>query len=265
MAKKQPVKKVSSTMKNLLNFRLMEDHIEEGGAYIFFLRVHPPNMVILSKSERRAKAHKFQEALDGIDIPFDIFVMDKAEDLEHVKKYYQACRSKWPDYDFVFNAVLRKLDTIDGESASIQRAFYIVVRVRDRQRFDLFAQQFQNRLDFTLAKHEELETVMRNFLLREYVATPVYSVQREMARTRDGGQINIRLTRERQAQYEAGAANESLLRATGRGMQAAPTQAPAGPEKQSAGKEGVNSVRNNDESSESTGTGRTSGGLWPHR
>lgn len=219
-------KHISSTMKNLLKFHLMEDHIEEDGEFVFFLRVHPPNMAILSKAERRVNAHKLQEALDGIDLPFAIFVMDKAENLEHVKKHYRAGREKWPDFDFVFNGYLRKLDTIDGESASIQRAFYLVVRVRDRQRFDLFSQQFQNRLDCTLATRDELETIMRNFNLREYVPTPVYSVERELAKERPMEKLNIHLSHDRRKQYAATAATESLMQAVGHSTRAPSPQAP---------------------------------------
>lgn len=227
-AQKQAVKHVSSTMKKLFPFHLMEDHIEAEGKYVFFLRVHPPNMGILSKLERKANADKFQQALDGIDVPFSIFIMDKAENLEVNKKHYKACRSKWPDYDFVFNGYLQKLDSIDGESASVQRAFYLVVPVRDRQRFDLFAQQFQNRLDCTLAKRDELETIMRNFNLREYVTAPVYCMERELEKREPHENLSVYLSRERKKQYAATAANESLMQAVGQSRAASPQDADAG-------------------------------------
>lgn len=214
MAKKKGVPSVSSTIKNLLSFQFAEDHVQDGEEHIFFLRIHSPNMDILSQSEQTTHVHKLQAILDSVDIAFDIFAMDKAESLDAVKKYYEACLAARQEFAFVFNDAIRKLDAIDTNSASVQRAFYLAVHVRDRQRYELFAQQVRGKLDYSLARGGELEVIMRNYLLHEYVPTPVYSLEREFAarqQTSGNGDIHVRFSKKERQKYAAMAANEQLL------------------------------------------------------
>lgn len=264
MAKKAP--KVSSTIKTLLHFEFANDHIMDGDDQVFFLRIHPRNTAILSNSEKVAETRKLKSILDGVDIPFDIFVMDKAESLDVVKTYYEACRRSRQEFAFAFNDYIKKLETMDTDSASIQRAFYLVVRVRDRQRYELFAQQVRGKLDFSLAKRDELEVLMRNYLLHEYVPTPVYSLDRELAnrnhQTAAGPRVH--LTQEQQERYAAMSANESILAAAGSSI-TEDMQAKAAASKEPTEKEGGTIVRKESAepvASERTGSGGA-GGLWP--
>lgn len=271
MAKKKAAPKVSSTIKALFPYKFAEDHINDGLDQVFFLRIHPRNTVILSYSEKVEETRKLKGILDSVDIPFDIFVMDKAESLDAVKAYYEGCRKSRQEYVFAFNDYIKKLETMNADSASIQRAFYLVVRVRDRQRYELFAQQVRGKLDFSLAKRDELEVLMRNYLLHEYVPMPVYSLDRELEKQKRQGTAGqrVHLTQEQQDRYTAMAANESILTAVGSSisedMQNQAAAAGSATEQTKEGETIVQLVQNENQKREpdgGNGSGRT-GGLWP--
>lgn len=165
---------LNSGLKEFFSFTINPDCIEWRGDHIFFLRVHPKNMTILSYDEKLTEIKKFQNFLDSSGASFSIFVTDKTENLSEISDYYKKQLDLRPDYAFILEPVIRKISSIEQSSACVQRAFYIVFKARDRKEFDIFSKQLSGRLDFILAEKEELITVMRNFILREYTPFDLY-------------------------------------------------------------------------------------------
>lgn len=167
-------KKLPPDLRAALDFRIEDDFIEWGGRQIYFLRVRPKNMSILSYSEKLTEIKKLQHFLDASATEFSLFVTDKTENLEDISNFYKRQLKLRPEYAFIIEAVLKKISTVEQSSASIQRAFYIVFNAKDRRDFEIFEKQLSGRADFYLTEKEELIQIMRNFILREYTPFDLY-------------------------------------------------------------------------------------------
>lgn len=198
MSKAKAVKKIPNSMKQLLACKICDDHIEAGGKRYFFLRIKPKNMTILSYQEKEVEIKKFQAFLDSIDTEFSIFVMDKTENLDDIKHYYEMLVKSRPDYEFINGAVLEKLQSIESDSACVQRAFYIIMAAKERRDYDLFVKQLAGHINFSLVFKEELIVIMQNYQLHEYPNFSLYSFEneiekeyRKMLKTRGGPKVRI--------------------------------------------------------------------------
>ena len=157
-------------------FSIADDHMTAGiGAAardIYFFRLFPRNMSILSRDEKLQEHRKLQTILDSCgDSPEgmpSLFVMDKTENLDELKGYYESLLAQHPEYEFINREILRHLIGMEEESACVERAFYFILRVRDVARMDLFAEQLKGQIAFHIAQREEIVTLLRNYLLREF-------------------------------------------------------------------------------------------------
>lgn len=163
-----------NTMRSLLSFRVKEDYIEADGKMFFLFRIHPRNMTILSKEEKREEAKRFQHMLDALDMKFSVFAVDKTENLDEIKRYYESLVASRPDYAFINGEILNQLTSIEQTSACVQRAFYMIIKVKDHQEVDNFVSQMQGCFIFTQAKREEIIVVLRNHILREFTSFRLY-------------------------------------------------------------------------------------------
>lgn len=165
---------MTNTLKDFFNFQINSQYIEWNSKYVYFLRIRPKNMTILSYTEKLVELKKFQNFLDSSGASFSIFVTDKTENLDDISEYYKAQLNLRPEYAFVLEPIINKISSIEQSSACVQRAFYIVFKATDQKEFDIFAKQLSGRLDYILAEKEELVTVMRNYILREYTPFDLY-------------------------------------------------------------------------------------------
>jgi hypothetical protein len=167
-------KTLSSDIKDFFKFTINNDYIEWHGEQIYFLRIQPKNMTILSYSEKLDEIKKFQSFIDAAASKFSIFITDKTEDLSEISDYYKKQLALRPDYQFVIQPVINKISDIEETSACVQRAFYIVFKAHDRREFEIFSKQLSDNISCKTAEKEELILVMRNFILREYTPFNLY-------------------------------------------------------------------------------------------
>jgi|GEM_PF-6260112 hypothetical protein len=200
-------------LREYLTFRIYDDCIESRGRQIYFLRIHPKNMSILSFAEKLVEIRKFQTFLDADTSQFSIFVTDKTEDLNEISRYYKHQLELRPEYAFIIEPVINRISSIEQTSACIQRAFYIIVRTKDRREFETVEKQLYGKLDFSLTQKEELILVMRNYILREYTTFSLYVF--EDAVKKHFAELNQKIRRNRKVTvnpfHEAKEANRAAI------------------------------------------------------
>lgn len=164
----------------LLDFQIDVDSIRGKVGSFYFFRILPPNLSILNPSEKQEKIRGFLSLLNTNQLPMQIFVMDKSEDLSKNKKFWQ----KIPDrYAFISDVILDSISEIESTSSGIQRAYYIVIQPKEREQATLF-ESLLEQAGFRAyrAEREELVTVMLNFLQRFYVEIDLFTLEREVQR-----------------------------------------------------------------------------------
>lgn len=158
-----------------LEFTLCDDHLVTGAGLrqreIYFLRLEPKNMDILSPDERTGEYRLLQALLDT-DCPTPSFLsMDKTEGLDDVKQYYEELVQTIPAQERINGEILRRLTGLEAEGTGcVERAHYLILRVRSRADYDRFAQVAAGYIRFRLAARAELLMLLKNFLLRDYSA-----------------------------------------------------------------------------------------------
>lgn len=158
-----------------LEFELADDHLITGNGLrrreVYLLRLHPKNMDILSLQERLGEYTQLQSLLDA-DCPAPSFLsMDKTEGLDEIRDYYEELVRQYPGQEQINGGILRQLTGLETEENScVERAHYLILRVRDRSEYARFMQVASGYLHFQTAERAELLVVLKNFLLREYTA-----------------------------------------------------------------------------------------------
>lgn len=165
-------------MTVLMDFELCDDHIKTPAGKYYLFRILPPNLSILNDYEKTEKMRSFESLLDSNETPFQVFVLDKTEDLTQNKQFWQGIDDR---YDFISGAVIKAIEEMQNDSNGVQRAFYIVICVRKKSDHELFLDQLKNNeFDCYVAKKDELTTVMRNFLLREFSDFDIQTFDKEV-------------------------------------------------------------------------------------
>lgn len=173
-------KKKTPAIWNDMAFRLRDDHIAAGGWMNFFLRLQPRNMDVLTLPERMIEYDRLQNCIDSYEIAPSIFILDKTEGLDQHKEYYEELLREYPEHEFINQEILLRLVGMEQDSSCVERAFYLVLRVKNRDEFERFVQGAREQLVFHVADRAELLCVLRNFLLREYTAAPLLEWDRVM-------------------------------------------------------------------------------------
>lgn len=161
----------------LLDFEICDDHVKTPSGLYYFFRIQPPNLSILNDTEKMEKIKGFESFLDSNENPFQIFVLDKTEDLTLNKQFVKGLNDKWESFT---NDILNAIEKMQGDSRGVQRAFYVTICVRKKSEHELFLEQLKNNsFDCYLAKKDELITVMRNFSLRDFTNFDIYTFEKE--------------------------------------------------------------------------------------
>ena len=105
-----------------LEFTLCDDHLVTGAGLrqreIYFLRLEPKNMDILSPDERTGEYRLLQALLDT-DCPTPSFLsMDKTEGLDDVKQYYEELVQTIPAQERINGEILRRLTGLEEEGTA---------------------------------------------------------------------------------------------------------------------------------------------------
>lgn len=165
-------------MTVLMDFEICDNHIKTPMGHYFFFRIQPPNLSILSDWERQEKIKTFETFLDSNEMPFQICVMDKTEDLSQNKQFWQGINDR---YDFISNAILSSIEEMQSDSRGVQRAFYIVICIKRKSEHELFFELLKNSgFECYVVMKNELITVMRNFLLREFTDFDIHTFDKEV-------------------------------------------------------------------------------------
>lgn len=168
-------------MTVLMDFEICDDHIKTPQGSYYFYRILPPNLSILSEAEKELKIIRFEAFLNSNDQPFQIIALDKTEDLKRNKQFWQDETDV--HYDFVAKEIIRAIEELQGDSNGVLRAYYIGLCQRRKTDVSSFLDLLKNNeLEGYLTKKDELITVMRNFLLREFSDFDIHTFDKEVQR-----------------------------------------------------------------------------------
>ena len=163
---------------DLANFEIKDQFIQTPQGKYYFYRIIPPNLSIMNPGEKRMKILSLQGVLDSNEIPLQILAMDKTEDLSRNKAFWKKIPER---YEFISNAILDTIGEIEYTSSGIQRAYFFIIHPKDEEQADLFENLLREK-DFRFYRVErgELITVLKNFLLRDFVDFDIYTFEQEV-------------------------------------------------------------------------------------
>ena len=172
-------------ISDMINFDIKDNYVQDETRKIYFLRFFPPNLNIMTKSEKHTEVKKFQEFYDSLmDINCQIFSLDKTENLKGNKDYWSSLLKNDDENDFctkIQKAIIRQIDSIESTSSSVGRAFYFVLKVKEQADLTHFETCLSTKgINYYIADKQELVTVLRNFILREFVGFDIYDFEKEV-------------------------------------------------------------------------------------
>ena len=163
---------------DLVNFEIEDDSIQGSYGTYHFYRVVPPNLSTMNPGEKRMQIAGFQGVLDSNEIPLQILAMDKTEDLSKNKKFWKSIS---PEFEYISSAILDEIGEIEYTSSGIQRAYFFVIAPREREQVGVFENLLTEKgFRFHKVERPELITVMKNFLLRDFVDFDIYTFEQEV-------------------------------------------------------------------------------------
>lgn len=165
-------------ISELMNFKILENCVATPDGMVHFLRVLPPNLSIMTDDEKALEPEKLETLLNSINTPFQIFVMDKIEDMSLNKAFYNSLD---PNFKWITDQMVSSMDKIESSSSAVQRAYYFVTITKNLDEFELFHTAVTSRgFEVYPAERQELITVLRNFILREFVNFDLYNFSEEI-------------------------------------------------------------------------------------
>ena len=161
-----------------IDFEISDDgHVTTGSGAaardVYFLRFFPKNMSILPLDERIFQYKRFQTVLDSAEVLPSIFILDKTEGLSANKAYIQSMKEKFPQYAEIHREILNSLSGLSAQSDCVERAFYFVLRVKEKAQYERFRQLVSESLTTRPVDRAETIVLLRNFFLREYTPFPL--------------------------------------------------------------------------------------------
>lgn len=160
------MKQKTSNMVNFFNFEIKEDHILDKGLKHYFFRFIPPNTSIMTDDEFILEISNLQNLMDKLNCSFQIFVCDKTENLSKNKNFFKTFKE---EYDYLTSDILSTIENNEISSKSIQRSYYFVFKIKDEQEYITINNTLLSKgISYKLIEKEELITLHRNFLLREF-------------------------------------------------------------------------------------------------
>lgn len=164
----------------LTNFEIRDKYIQTPGGKFYFFRVIPPNLTILNLQEKKRKIESLKGVLDSNEITMQILAIDKTEDLSSNKTFWKKTPMR---YEFIANTILDTISEIEDTGSGIQRAYFFVIAPRDQEQVTLFSNLLTEKgFRFYPVERPELITIMKNFMLRDFLDFDIYTFEQEVAR-----------------------------------------------------------------------------------
>lgn len=163
---------------DLADFEVKDRFIRSGNNCYYFFRIIPPNLSIMNPNEKIMRIQGFQNMLDSNDLPMQILAMDKTEDLGRNKAFWKGLPER---FEFVSDAILQEINEIENVGSGIQRTYYFVIQTKEQEKVRLF-ENLADTSGFRMqaAEHSELITIMKNFMLRDYIEFDIYTFEQEV-------------------------------------------------------------------------------------
>lgn len=163
-------------IQSLMNFQLKDDHIVSQGEKYYLYRYFPPNADIMTDDEIAEEIMKFARALDTLRRPISLFITDKIEDLETIKRFYSSLPV---EFDYITSEVISKLEDVEVKSTSVQRSYYYIYKP-ENDNDDIHNVLAGMGYAIQRAKKHEYVVLLRNYLLREFINFDIYTVEQEV-------------------------------------------------------------------------------------
>ena len=161
-------------LSNLLNFDIVQDSIDVYGERIYLFRVKAPNFQTLDAVEKEQHRHGWEDFLRGLG-EHSIFItaLDKVVNLDANRAFISGFDEQ---FSMVRQSLLRYLDSQDSEQSNTERAYYIgIADPSDGSHLDYMLNVANSSgLHLQRADNRELRTVLRSFLLREFIDPDIY-------------------------------------------------------------------------------------------
>lgn len=167
-----------SFITDIMDFSLEQDCIKTSRGTFFLFRYHPPNISILSPQELENQIDTLQSLLDSIDIEISFFGCDKVEDLSQNKTFWESCPGEY----YAYTAdIVSTIESSEVDSSSVQKAYYIIVSTDDRDKVQQLYTSLRG-LGFSveLTSRKENASLLRNFLLREFVSFDILMAETDI-------------------------------------------------------------------------------------
>lgn len=179
--------KAVADMKDYLDFLIMDNHVMSKGKKFYFYRFYPPNLSILTPSEKAVEIEALCNFLESMNMPLQIFAMDKVEDLSKNKEFFlQHMLEEYEQYTTRIAEQIASYETSDEHTNSIQRAYYFVIEEKNKEDRNLFEEALRvQRVKTSLVLRDELITMFRNFYLREFSNFDMYVFSEEVFKKYD--------------------------------------------------------------------------------
>lgn len=169
-------------MTDLVKFNIKsinDDYIETPKGNIIFYKLSPPNISILSEFETLGHIAKFKSLLKNIpDIPVQIFITDRTEDLSDNKAYWTKVDEK---YAFIGESITKTIEATNSNATNgIQRGFYLVIQASEQHLIDRFESTARN-CEFICERLNKQENInlLRAFFLRDFNEFPIENFGKE--------------------------------------------------------------------------------------
>lgn len=171
-------------ISDIINFTIHSDYVDVGGQKVYFFRISPPNLNIMTDGEKGNEILKFERFFESLaDIRFQLISLDKTENLAGNKAYWSSLvKPDVPDpCKEIKQTIIRQIDSMESASSSVGRAFYFVLKVKDPNDLDRFRTELTaSSIPFKVADRQESVTVLRNYILREFVSFDIFDLESEV-------------------------------------------------------------------------------------
>lgn len=171
---------------DIMNFSIEDDHaVTQDGLRVYFFRLFPPNLTIMTEAEKRAQVEIMREFFDSLpNLSLQFLSIDKTENLSENKKFWQSLLKTEEEEDpcrEIKKTIISDIDSIESTSASVGRAFYFMLKTRNNDDINRLKTCMSTKnIKFDIAKKQEIVTVLRNYLLREFVGFDLYDWEKEV-------------------------------------------------------------------------------------
>lgn len=165
-------------MMDLLNFDIQSNCISAINKDCYFFRIKPPNFTTLAEHEKTNLRTKFETFLRNIeDMHINLFSMDKTVNLDSNRQYANTFDER---FDFIRDDILDSLNCIEIDNGNTERSYYFIIKPKSEHELVNFERILKvNGLEAYMANDEELISIMRCFLLREFIDQPIYLEERD--------------------------------------------------------------------------------------